>query len=126
VLSIKDIIQGKVPLGTKRSKEWRFVRSNHLAFNPRCEACGGKEKLEVHHIIPFHVTPELELVPSNLITLCESKKNGVNCHLFVGHGGDYRNYREDVYVWTNIISYGLKQRTESKEPSLENITEKKF
>lgn len=123
---IKDLIQGKVPSGTRRAKEWRFVRSNHLAFNPVCEACGGKEKLEVHHIIPFHVAPELELVPSNLITLCESKKKGVNCHLFVGHGGDYRSYREDVHVWTNIISYGIRAIKERKDIDLENIVERKF
>lgn len=48
-------------------------------------------------MVPFHEAPELELEPSNLMTLCERKKYGINCHLLVGHLGDYRRINPDVH-----------------------------
>ena len=88
----KDVVQGKATVGEKRSSQWPEVRKKHLAEQPKCVACGGNEKLEVHHIIPFNFDPTKELDPNNLLTLCESKKYGVNCHLFFGHFGDYKKY----------------------------------
>jgi len=65
--------------------------------------CGGKEKLEVHHLQPFHIKPDLELDPNNLITLCESKNHGINCHLFIGHLGNYKSIndtaQQDAFFW---------------------------
>lgn len=120
-MRFNDFIQGKAPLGSKRSSQWKRVRSEHLLLHGFCMACGGKEKLEVHHIIPFHIAPDLELVPSNLMTLCESKKKGINCHLFVGHRGDYKSYRENAFAWANLIAYGLDSNKEIKEEEIENI-----
>jgi len=54
--------------------------------------CGGTKAVEVHHLIPFSIAPDLELDPHNLITLCERKKYGINCHLLVGHLGNYRRF----------------------------------
>lgn len=71
-----------------RSPRWPWVRQSHLAQEPWCRACGGTLALEVHHIIPFHVAPELELVTSNLITLCEARPT--LCHLVRGHLHDWR------------------------------------
>jgi len=97
VKAIKDVLQGKVPsLTDRRSPGWRHVRAVHLKANPSCEVCSCTDKLEVHHRKPFHLFPLLELEPSNLITLCESNKSGYNCHLFVGHMGNYRNYNKHV------------------------------
>lgn len=86
VTKIKDKLQNKP---AKRSSKWPKVRSEHLKKNPECAVCGGTSKLEVHHIIPIHIDSTLELYAGNLITLCESKKYGINCHLAVGHLGDY-------------------------------------
>lgn len=91
-----DKIKGKVPAGMKRNPQWPRIRKQHLIAYPRCEACGGKDDLEIHHIQPFHLNPNRELSFTNLITLCESKKNGVNCHLFFGHLGNFRSYNEFV------------------------------
>jgi hypothetical protein len=92
----------------KRNPKWPTVRKYHLKANPACAVCGGKEVLEVHHKLPFHLNPTLELDPDNLITLCESKKNGVTCHLFFGHCGDYKsfnkNVEEDAKSWCDKIS----------------------
>lgn len=104
---LKDRIQGKAPKGSKRSSKWRDVRAAHLIVNPACELCGSKDKLEVHHIVPFHVDPTKELDPTNLITLCESKKGGVTCHLFFGHLGSYKNFnaqvKADVLEWRSKL-----------------------
>ena len=80
----------------KRSPKWASVRKLHLKLHPRCAVCGNDKKLEVHHQKPFHLFPELELVESNLITLCEDGKNGINCHLAFGHLGSYKSYNKNV------------------------------
>lgn len=63
-----------------RSGSWPRVRREHLATNPGCIACGRSKEVEVHHEKPFHEHPELELEPSNLVTLCADP-----CHFVFGH-----------------------------------------
>jgi 5-methylcytosine-specific restriction protein A len=60
---------------------------------PVCAGCGGATQLQVHHIVPFHVSPDLELVPQNLITLCMGDHD---CHLKLGHGGAFRCYNPEI------------------------------
>jgi hypothetical protein len=100
---IKDIFQGKSYLFERRASEWLKIRKAYLQEFSTCAVCGGGEKLEVHHKIPFQYRPDLELELSNLITLCESKKRGVICHLFFGHLGNYRDFNmkvvEDSEIW---------------------------
>ena len=90
-----------------RSSKWPALRKEWLMDYPCCAVCGGTKKLEVHHILPVHLFPYYELEPTNLITLCESKNHGVNCHLFVGHLGDYSRYnpdvRKDSCYWDNKL-----------------------
>lgn len=81
--------------GHKRSDEWPKVRAEHLKKHPKCAACGGDKKLNVHHIVPFHDNPELELEPSNFITLCVANK-WLNCHLCIGHIGSFKNDNPNV------------------------------
>ena len=104
---IKDVIQGKADLGDKRSSKWASVRKKHIGENNVCAVCGGTKMLEVHHKQSFREHPELELEPSNLITLCEAKTNGANCHLLFGHLGNYRsintNVDSDVKIWNDKI-----------------------
>lgn len=71
---------GVVAAGVPRSSMWAKVRAAHLKAHPACEACAQKDALEVHHIEPFHLRPELELDPTNLMTLC-----GAPCHIVHGH-----------------------------------------
>ena len=91
------------PLAENRSPLWRKCRNNHLKKHPKCELCGGTDVLRVHHIQPFHIAPDLELEPDNLITLCERKKYGINCHFWYGHLGNWRLVNEtcveDVAKW---------------------------
>ncbi len=85
----------KEPKGKKRSSKWRSVRKAFLKKHPRCAVCGGNVKVEVHHIIPFFLRPDLELDRGNLITLCEGKKT-INCHCAIGHGCNYKDFNPDV------------------------------
>lgn len=107
IRSLIDKMQGKIPKGKKRSSEWSKVRKDFLLDNPTCAACNCTDKLEVHHIQPFHSHPELELEKSNLITLCENKRYGICCHQLIGHRGNYRkineNCIEDAKYWNSQI-----------------------
>jgi len=104
---IKDVLAGKAPIRANRSNQWPKIRNAHLAINPNCAVCEGKEDLNVHHIKPFHLHPELELEPTNLVTLCECEKHGVNCHLLIGHIGNFKNINphvtEDVAIWNERL-----------------------
>ena len=93
---ILDKLTGKVPLLSKRSGKWPTVRKAYLEVHGECAACGSKHLLEVHHMMPFHLKPELELDPNNFITLCESGDHGINCHLAIGHLGNFKNFNPDV------------------------------
>jgi 5-methylcytosine-specific restriction enzyme A len=104
---VKDVLQGKTSMAKPRSNQWPSVRKFHLERYPTCAVCGGKEKLEVHHKTPFHLEPRLELDPNNLITLCESKHDGINCHLLFGHLGSFKSFNRfvnsDAATWNQKI-----------------------
>lgn len=115
ITSIKDVIQGKKPsLSTARSSHWPTVRKNHLATNSTCVVCGSKDKVEVHHIKPFHLHPDLELEPTNLISLCETTKHGINCHLLIGHLGNFKNVNpsvvEDAQIWNKKLATPIPEK----------------
>ena len=107
---ISDAAKGKVPLSMKRSDEWPKVRASHLKDFPACALCDGTDKVEVHHIAPFHIHPDMELAPLNLITLCESDSNGVNCHLFCGHLGNFKSFNVNVGTDAAMFKDKLKNR----------------
>ncbi len=82
-----------VGVDAKRSSKWPTVEKHFKENHPTCEACGSKNRLNVHHCKPFHLDPALELDPNNLITLCMDIKE---CHLHIGHGGSFKQYCPDV------------------------------
>lgn len=83
--------------GAVRSPQWSRVRAEHLKKYPACAVCGEtKKNIEVHHKFPYHLDPSKELDPNNLITLCESKNNGIVCHRAIGHLGDYKSFNPEV------------------------------
>ena len=73
-----------------RSSQWRKVRKAFVRANPCCAVCNKHKSVQVHHKQPFHIHPELELEPTNLITLCSKH------HLIFGHLGYWRSYNKDV------------------------------
>ena len=80
--------------GGLRSAKWSDVRNAHIRANPLCAACGCKSTLlkanEVHHVQVYHLNPELELDPNNLITLCRVH------HLWLGHLGNWKSWNVSV------------------------------
>lgn len=113
--NLKDRIQGKAVKGEKRSGKWRKIRATHLEKNPLCAICGLKNKVEVHHVIPFNVAPDLELNPENLITLCENKKWGITCHLLVGHLGNYKDFNSSVQADATYWKIRLRKHPDFKK-----------
>jgi 5-methylcytosine-specific restriction endonuclease McrA len=118
-ISKKDIpkVDGRIPswqkdpgarianeYGRARSPQWPRVAHEHLSHEPACVVCGHRgEGLQVHHIKPFHLYPELELDPHNLITLCEIK--GRTHHLLIGHLDDWESYNKHVREDTKRYSH---------------------
>jgi len=90
----------------KRSPKWDGVRDAFVATHPTCAACGSNKRLQVHHILPFFMHPELELENSNLIVLCMDSEE---CHLNIGHGGSYRCYNP-------MVIEHAKEYLKSKDP----------
>lgn len=78
--------------GAKRSSEWGKVRREHIkSYCELCEKKGGLLRpLELHHVRPFNLFPELELDPENFITVCR------HCHLYFAHLGSFRSYNLDI------------------------------
>lgn len=92
-----------------RSPHWPAMRRQWLEAHPTCAACGGRDHLEVHHQKPFHLHPELELEPSNLITLCE--RPGRECHYLWGHNGEsWSEFNPEVVADTAAELKRLEKR----------------
>jgi len=70
----------------KAMQQFRFA-------NRYCAWCGRSKRLDVHHIYPVSVAPEMAADLDNMIMLCRKPQ----CHLQVGHNGDYaRRYVSNV------------------------------
>jgi 5-methylcytosine-specific restriction enzyme A len=63
-----------------RSPHWPALERDVVKEEWQCRACGATAGLEVHHVRPFHLYPELELTRANLMVLCR------RCHWLLGHG----------------------------------------
>lgn len=98
---LADRLEGKAPPDARRSAKWRKVRDDFLK-DKCCAVCGGKKNLIAHHMIPFHIAPDLELDESNLLALCEATYSW-NCHLLFGHLGNWQrtnmNVLADAAYW---------------------------
>lgn len=94
----------------KRSSKWASVEKKFIKNHPQCEVCGTTKHLQVHHIKPFHLYPELELEESNLIVVCMDSKE---CHLRIAHGGNFREYCPEIKKYA--------QEIKSKEKTFEEI-----
>jgi len=107
IQQLLERVSGKAPKGAKRSSSWSTIRKAHLKDNPNCAVCESKKKVEVHHKVPFHISPGLELEKTNLVSLCENNKYGIKCHLLIGHLGNYKKFNDDldidIFTWHKKI-----------------------
>ena len=69
----------------------------------------------MHHVVPFNEKPELELDESNLMVLCMGDDE---CHLFIGHGGNYD-------FWNPQVRLDVEELKKGKEASLVKDAAKK-
>lgn len=97
---LQNIFSKKDQFG-KRSSGWTKIRNEALKNNPRCTACGTSDNLEVHHIVPYHIDPSLELDINNLLTLCR------NHHYTFGHFCDWTSWNKDVQ--SDALVYNAKR-----------------
>lgn len=55
----------------RSSYQWKKKRREISSlYNGKCALCGSTNNVQVHHIIPISVLPELKLENENLILLC--------------------------------------------------------
>lgn len=81
--------------GIARSPHWEAFKHEFSKLHPkRCAYCDSPIDVQLHHEEPFHLKPERELDPTNLIWLCE--ENGTNHHLHVGHCEDWKKFNPRV------------------------------
>lgn len=100
--------------GLQRSPKWNEVRDAYLNKYPKCIVCGTTEKIQIHHIFPFHFCvstgrPDLELDDRNFMPLCENELKQ-NHHLLIGHLDNFESYNPDVKK--DIITYKNKTNHE--------------
>ena len=78
--------------GAVRSSGWFVFRKQHIKI--ACTCCGKKgsflNRLELHHIIPFHIDPSKELDPTNVDTFCR------RCHQLLAHLDNFKSYNIDI------------------------------
>jgi len=84
---IRDWWRG-IPLG--RASGWSALSRKYREENPHCAVCGTLQNVEVHHVIPYHIDPQLELQEFNLISLCRHD------HFLFGHLGSWHSYNREV------------------------------
>jgi putative intracellular protease/amidase len=90
--------------GASRSAQWPAFRAEYAKTHlPVCAICGGTAALNLHHLRPFHAFPELELVESNVVWLCNKNL----CHIRVGHLSNFQSINpkgaEDIVIWRDKI-----------------------
>jgi len=72
---------------------WQKCRREFLKkVGKVCVCCGSKKKIQVHHILPRHIRPDLAVDQTNLIALCR------DCHFHIGHLNSYFIYNAAVAV----------------------------
>jgi len=87
-LMLAVLSYGDPAVGTT-SKQWGIV------ITP-CAWCGTTNKIEVHHVCPQHIRPDLAHDTNNMVCLC--RVGGKGCHYYIGHHG-----KEWRYVFTNVM-----------------------
>ena len=68
-------------------------------------ACGRREHLVVHHIIPVSFDEDKELSETNLLTLCAQP-----CHIVFGHCMNFKCYNKDVRAIVAVYRKSMQKR----------------
>jgi 5-methylcytosine-specific restriction protein A len=87
-----------------RSPHWDAARKAWVKGHPACAVCGTRDNIDVHHVHPFHLFPEMELDPANFMTLCRHD------HLLFGHLGDFKAWNPVVRDMVAVMEVSIKGR----------------
>ena len=89
--NLEPIVANLCPAtGAPRNPAWARESQKWLRDQDGCAVCGETIGVEVHHIRPFHLFPELEMDPDNWLALSRP------WHLYLGHLGNWSNWNPDV------------------------------
>lgn len=80
----------------------RRAMLEYRALHDSCEYSGKTKNLQVHHIVPVSVAPELAHVQANMMVLER------NAHLHVAHAGSWTVYVQNM---KEIVQVARIQRT---------------
>jgi len=84
-------------LGPKELYACNKAKAKYIKDNRQCVLCGATDNLEVHHIIPVSVCPELACEPANFMTLCDYGNEGCHCHF--GHLGAFIRFNPNLQAY---------------------------
>src|ERR1044072_9650298 len=101
---LSNVLLPEKTFGIKRSTKWRNIRDSFLKDNPHCSFCDTVKDLQVHHVLPVHLYPQLELEIPNLMTLCP------HCHFIIGHFCNWYSYNITVREDCEKFRERVKQR----------------
>ena len=100
----------RAPDGASVNWSWQKCRKKFLKkVGKSCVCCSNKKKIQVHHVLPRHIRPDLAVDMTNLIALCAS------CHLRIGHLGSYFTYNENIkkVAWmvrhNSVLKYNKRE-----------------
>jgi len=93
-----------------RHPDWSYVARMYMIDEPNCRVCGKKGEA-VHHILPVHLRPDLELDRNNMATVCH------RCHLFVGHLDNWLSWNVSFNFDASRIRNNVHMRPCSSLPS---------
>ena len=98
------------------TKHWRKAWSTrkalltHRKAFPVCAYTGSTKDLQVHHIIPVSVRPDLAGDPDNLITLTR------RAHWLIGHGGrSWKHFNREPELSIEMLQSFIVETTEYEE-----------
>jgi hypothetical protein len=69
----------------------RLIKERHPL---RCRLCGDWKKVQLHHVLPVSIRPDLECERSNIVELCKLH------HFIIGHLSNWTNY--NVHFWEDF------------------------
>jgi len=98
----------KAPDKASINWSWQRCRRDFLKKTGKvCVCCGTTKKIQVHHILPRHIRPDLAVDQTNLIALCR------DCHFHIGHLNSYFTYNEkvDLACWY-VRKISVKKKNE--------------
>jgi 5-methylcytosine-specific restriction endonuclease McrA len=92
----------------------RLAKKEYLTGHGECAVCGNRKYLEVHHVKPVHIYPELSCSLENFIVLCDAKNN--SCHRWIGHFGNYSSkWNDKIREYSFLCRLFLEKQCKDRE-----------